>query len=223
MKQKRKRIGIIVIVVFFILMLVAGFLIGKPLLALAGKPEVFREWIQAKGILGKGLFIGMMALQVIIAVIPGEPLEIGAGYAFGVLEGTLLCMAGIVVGSLIIFLFVRRFGVKVMELFFSRKEIDSISFLKNPRKTNYLVFLLFFLPGTPKDLLSYAVGLTKIRLTTWLMITGIARIPSVLTSTAGGDALGVKSYGYAVLIFAVTAVVSCGGLLVYRKAVAKNS
>lgn len=64
------------------------------MLKFVSEPEKFRAWVDGHGIYGRLAFIGMMVLQVFIAIIPGEPLEIGAGYAFGMWEGTLLCMAG---------------------------------------------------------------------------------------------------------------------------------
>ena len=66
---------------------------------------------------------GMVVLQVVVAVIPGEPLEIAAGYAFGALEGTLLCMVGTWIGGLMVFLLVRRFGVRAVEIFFPLEKL----------------------------------------------------------------------------------------------------
>jgi uncharacterized membrane protein YdjX (TVP38/TMEM64 family) len=72
------------------------------------------------------------------------------------------------------------------------------------------------IPGTPKDLLSYFVGLTEMKLSEWLIITTIARIPSVATSTIGGNALGEGNYITAITVFAITAVVSILGILIYN-------
>ena len=75
---------------------------------------------------------------------------------------------------------------------------------------------LFFLPGTPKDVLCYIVGLTRLPLRSWLIISAVAPIPSIVTSTIGGGALGMGNYSFALLVFVVTMVISGGGLLVYR-------
>jgi uncharacterized membrane protein YdjX (TVP38/TMEM64 family) len=159
----------------------------------------------------------MVVLQLIIAIIPGEPLEIGAGYAFGVLEGTLLCLAGAVLGSAIVFLLVRRFGVKLVEALYSRERIMSLRFLSDRKRMKILAFLIMLIPGTPKDLLSYFMGLTDIKLPTWLLIVATARIPSVITSTMGGGALGMKNYQFAILVFAATLLLSGAGLLIYNR------
>ena len=160
--------------------------------------------------------LGMLILQIVVAAIPGEPLEIAAGYAFGALEGTLLCMFGAFIGRVAVFLLVRRFGTKAVEVFFPLEKLNTLSFLQNRRKLTAWVFFLFFLPGTPKDLLCYVVGLTDLPLKTWLIVSAIAPFPSIVTSTIGGDALGMGNYTFALLVFVATMVISGGGLLVYR-------
>ena len=76
--------------------------------------------------------------------------------------------------------------------------------------------LLFLIPGTPKDLLTYCAGLTKIRLPAWMLITSVARFPSVITSTLGGSALGMADYTFAAVVFGITLLLSLGGVLLYR-------
>lgn len=159
----------------------------------------------------------MMALQVVGAVIPGEPLEIGAGYTFGAWEGTGLCLLGAVVGSAVVFLLVRLYGVRLVERFFPVEKIRQLRFLKDAHRRDLLMFILCFIPGTPKDLLSYFVGLTDMSLARWLAIVSVARIPSVITSTIGGDALGGQNYRFAVAVFALTVLIGAAGLMVYRR------
>ena len=203
--------------VFLLLSLAVAWFIGRPMVRFVQQPELFRAWVDAHGIWGYLAFLGMMVLQVVIAVIPGEPLEIGAGYAFGFWEGTLLCLIGIALGSLLVFLLVRRFGVRLVEVFFDREKIHAARFLQNSKKRDILLFLVMFIPGTPKDLLSYFAGLTEIPLKRWLLICTVARIPSVVSSTVGGNAIGEQNYLFAVIVFAATLAVSGLGLWVYRK------
>ena len=181
------------------------------------QPDLFRDWVNSKGVFGKIAFVGMVFFQVVIALVPGEPLEIGAGYAFGAVQGTLLCLMGTFLGSIVVFLLVRKFGIKFVEIFFGEKKIKKLKFLKNPKKRDLLIFTVFFLPGTPKDLLTYFVGLTEIKLTIFLAMTTIARIPSILTSTLGGNALGTQKYITAIIVFALTLIISGAGFLIYNK------
>lgn len=191
--------------------------VGRPMLRFIENPGGFRAWVDGHGIWGRIAFVGMMFFQVVVAIIPGEPLEIAAGYAFGFWEGTLLCQIGIFLGSLTVFLFVRNWGIRVVEVFFPREKILSSKLLRDRRKRDALAFILMFIPGTPKDILTYCAGLTDMPLGTWLLISTIARIPSVVTSTIGGNALGLKDYWFALTVFAATLVLSLGGWLLYRR------
>ena len=218
----KKKIYLFAIIVALIFIGAVGYLVGKPMVEFVREPERFRAWVDSSGFVSRVIFVGMVIFQLIIALIPGEPLEMGAGYAFGAVEGTILCIIGCVIGSALVFLFVRRFGVKLVEVFFPREKIRSLRFLQDSRRLNLLTFIVFFIPGTPKDLLSYFIGLTDMKLGTWLFITAVARIPSIVTSTVTGDALGLKDYQFALIAFGVTLALSLAGILVYRRLSARR-
>lgn len=213
----RKRLWLCALGVFVLFCTVIGWFVGIPMIRLAEDPERFRIWVDASGIWGRLSFVAMVVLQVIVALIPGEPLELAAGYAFGAAEGTILSMAGILLGSWIVFLLVRRFGIKLVQVFFSDREIKNLRFLQDSRKTKVIAFLLMLIPGTPKDFLSYFAGLTKLTTAQWLSIVAIARIPSLLTSTITGAAAGEKDYCFAAVMTVVTLIISAAGLLYYRR------
>ncbi|MBO5247970.1 MAG: TVP38/TMEM64 family protein [Clostridia bacterium] len=215
--KQKKCFGALSVLIFLTFVVLVTFFIGRPMLRFVSEPEQFRTWVDGHGIWGRLIFLGMVIFQVIFAVIPGEPLEIGAGYAFGAVEGTLLCLLGTTLGGILVFMLVRKLGVRLVEVFFPIERIRSLWFLRTEKRRNFLTFLLFFIPGTPKDLLCYFVGLTDMKLSTWIWITAVARIPSVITSTIGGDALGEERYLLAIIAFAVTAAVSVAGILIYQK------
>ena len=70
--------------------------------------------------------------------------------------------------------------------------------------------------GTPKDLLGYFAGLTDLPFPVFCVICTLGRIPSVVTSTLGGNALGTESYAAAVIVFAIALAVSALGLAAYH-------
>lgn len=215
-EKQKKIIGIIVILLFLSFCGAVTWFIGRPMIKFVSEPQRFRAWVDSHGVWGKLAFIGMVWFQVVIALVPGEPLEIGAGYAFGAIEGTLLCAIGITLGSILVFLLVRKFGIKLVEIFFSREKLNQLRILRNTKKRNILIFLVFFLPGTPKDLLTYFVGLTDIKLSHFLFVASVARLPSVITSTVGGGALGVSEYLTAIIVFIATFAVSAIGWVIYK-------
>lgn len=206
--------GVLLLVILSVLLY---WKVGAPLVRLASNPEQFRQWVEGFGIWGKAAYLGLVILQILAAFIPGEPLEIAGGYVFGALQGTLLCLLADFLGSALVFLLVRRFGVKLVRLFFSQEKVDSVGFLKSSPRRTLLYLIVFMIPGTPKDLLCYVGGLTDIRLPALLLIASLGRIPSVVTSAVGGDALGTGSFGFAAAVFAVTLLVSAAGLTLYHR------
>ncbi|MCQ2424214.1 MAG: TVP38/TMEM64 family protein [Clostridia bacterium] len=214
-RQSRIR-GILIIAAIVAVTALLLVFVGQPLLDAVRDPESFRAWVEEKGAAGRLVYVGMVLVQIVIAFIPGDPFEIVAGYAFGAVEGTVLCLLASSVGSMIVFFLVRRYGMRLVRLFFSEEQIDSVSFLKSTPNRNIIYFLIFLCPGTPKDLLCYIAGLTDISPWLWLLISSVGRIPAVVTSTIGGSALGEKNYTVAVIVFAVTLLISGAGILTYR-------
>lgn len=222
--RKQQRIIVIVSLAVFaaIIVFLCIFVLG-PLVKLASKPEEFRAWVDSKGAAGKLIYIGIVILQIAIAFIPGEPFEIAAGYTFGALPGSLLCLLAESLGSILVLLLVKEFGIRLLEVFFDRNKIESLGFLKSSDKRIVLFLLLFLLPGTPKDLLCYFAGLTDIPLAVLIFICTVCRIPSIITSTVGGDALGTGNYGFAAIMFAITLAISLAGVLIYNRLCKKKS
>lgn len=218
----KKYIAAAGVLLFLLLSGLVFWFAGEPLIRFVSEPEQFRLWVDAHGIWGRVAFLGMVILQIIVAVIPGEPLEIAAGYAFGFWEGTALCILGTTLGGILVFAFVRRWGIRVVEIFFSREKINHLRFLQNEKRVFWSMALVFLLPGTPKDLLSYFAGLTKIKFHHWLLITSVCRLPSVVTSTIGGDTLVSGTLLQAAVIFGATICLSLGGLAIYRHISRKN-
>ncbi len=217
MNTKKQRIkSIIFLAVCIIFMLAVTWLIAKPFIKFSSDPEKFREWIEGFGIWSQLIFVLMVIVQIIFAVIPGEPLEIAAGYAFGAIEGTILCVIASLMGSVLVFAFVKRFGKRFVEFFYPVEKLNELKYLKNTKKLNLLAFLIFLLPGTPKDLLVYFLGLTKIDISAFLLTVSIGRIPSIITSTVGGNALGMQNYLFAIITFVVTMLISLGGYIAYQ-------
>lgn len=214
--RKKVIAGILMGIAAVIIALVCIF-IGIPLIKMAGEPMKFREWVDAKGVWGPVIYVALVIFQILIAFIPGEPLEIVAGYVFGTFKGTLLCLAAASIGSIIVLLLVRRFGKVILEIYFDKEKIENLSFLQASERKIIIFLILFIVPGTPKDLLCYYGGLTDISLPLLIFICTVCRFPSIITSTVGGDAIGTGEYLFAVIVFAVTAVISLLGIFIYKR------
>lgn len=213
---RRQITQLILAILAVIFICILGYYIGRPLVQFVSEPEKFQLWVEEKGILGVLAFMGMNILQVLLAVIPGGPFEIGAGYAFGVVKGTLICDIAMTIASVIIFLFVKKFGLRFVELFVSKEKIESVKFLKSSKRSESIIFLLFLVPGTPKDLLSYLVGLTDMKLSHWIFICGVGRLPAIFLSALSGSALSSAKYHLAIILIAAIIVLYVVGIILYR-------
>ena len=214
--DRKKWLAGLVLGLYLALMAAVCIYVGGPMLRFASEPDLFRAWVEKSGLWGMLGYAGMVLLQVIVAVIPGEPLEIVGGYAFGALRGTLLCTAGAALGSVIVFALVRRFGMRMVEIFFTRESTRVLRFLKKSPRRRYLLIALFIIPGTPKDLLCYYAGLTDLPWKHWLLLCSLGRLPSIVTSTIGGDFLGTREFWLAIAIFGGTLLLSLLGVLIYK-------
>ena len=189
----------------------------KPLISFIENPDSLALWIESAGIWGPIVFMLLNTVQVLLAIIPGGPFEVAAGALFGPFAGTLLCDIAMTAGGMITFFFVRKFGMKFIELFVDKKEIESVKFLHSNEKYTTLLFLFFLLPGTPKDLMCYVVGLTDIKWATWLLINFVGRFPAILLSALGGSALGEQKYGIFIAAFVVIIILYFIGTFLYKK------
>ena len=102
-EKQKKIISFCVIITFILFCSAVGWFVGRPMIQFVSDPQQFRDWVNDSGLWGRIAFILMTVFQVVIAFVPGEPFEIGAGYAFGAVEGTILCVIGITLGSLLVF------------------------------------------------------------------------------------------------------------------------
>ena len=216
-EKKRKIYTIISFLLFILFIIVVAVVVGKPMIKMASNPEEFRKWVVSHGALGWLAFVAMQFLQIVVAIIPGEPLEVAAGYAFSTIPGSLLCLIGAGLGSSFIFLLTKKLGHKFVEIIVSKEKINSIRILHDEKKRDFFIFVIFLIPGTPKDALTYLAGLTTIPLKKFIILTSIARIPSVVSSTIVGDALGLQQYKVAVVVYGITIFFSIIGIILYKK------
>ena len=190
---------------------------GREVTKVISEPEQFRAWLDKFGAYDELVFILIRSIQTIIKIIPAEPLEIGSGYAWGAGLGMLYCLIGNFIGTLVILALTRRFGRTFVECFLPANNLQLIELFKNSKKIYALLFFFYLIPGSPKDGLTYLVGMMNIKVVPFLVLTFIARVPSVLSSTLCGSTLAEKQYLISGLIFLATLVLALVGGWLYKK------
>lgn len=198
----------------------SGYL-ARPLLQFLSEPERFRAWIGERGVWGVAAFMLLNMLQVFVAVIPGGPFSMAAGYAFGPLWGTLICLAATTAASTLVLLIVRRWGGAAVR-FLSGKDPEELALFQKMERAEWVFLLVFLIPGSPKDVLSYAAGLMKLPLPSWIVINLIGRIPGIALSVLGGDRVMRGDYLLAAGLTLLCGALYIAGMIIYKNYMEKK-
>ena len=220
---KRKKVIRIVSLCILVAVMIFVTIICIPIVKMLSTEEGragLERLVDSNFLLGVCVYMFLQVLQVLVALIPGGVIQILRGVLFGNFWGTVLCSLGILAGSAIVFFMVRRFGMPVVEAFIDRKGIKKFEFLNDTKKLEITVFILFLIPGMPKDVLTYLAPLTKIKPSSFLALSMLGRFPAILLSIVFGANLSEGNILAAVIIFAVVAVVGIIGILYNGKIVA---
>lgn len=170
--------------------------------------EKIRDWLVSYGAAAPVLFVIIQALQVILAPIPGEATGFLGGFLFGSTLGFILSTIGLTLGSLLAFLLGRWLEVHFVEKVVRRETLDRFNFIIE-RQGTLVAFLLFLLPGFPKDYLCFILGLSKMPLKVFLLIVTLGRMPGTLMLSLQGAKVYDGEYlmvGLLLLLFFLLAV-----------------
>lgn len=180
----------------------------------------FKEKVSSSGILGLLMLFALQVAQIFLIIIPGEPIEILAGMCYGPIWGTVFIMVSAGIISTIIFSLVRKYGKRFVYNFCDKEKVAKIEnskLFKNPNKIEMIMFILFLLPGTPKDLLAYTAGLLPINPVKFVLISVFARFPSVISSTLAGANLAVGDWKKSIVMYLSIVFVAIIVILIANK------
>jgi uncharacterized membrane protein YdjX (TVP38/TMEM64 family) len=172
------------------------------------------HFIASFGPLAAVVFVIVQILQVVAAPIPGEVTGFVGGFLFGKVWGAVLSTVGLTLGSTFAFVVARRFGMGVVEKVVKRQYIEKFNFFVT-HKGLYITFVMYLLPGFPKDALCYFLGLTRLRLLDFVIMNLFGRFPGTLILTLQGSAVRDGKY-HAFFWLLVITVVFIIGLYVTR-------
>ncbi len=177
-----------------------------------GGAEKLREEFSRHGSINSlMIFLGIQALQVVVAVVPA--IQAVGGVLYGWLFGAVLSFAGIILGALAVWGIVKKLGKPLVEATVGEKHLKRFKFLEDEHKLTIILIILFIIPGVPKDVVTYIVPLTKIKMRDFFLCVLPFRIPSIILTTALGDNLTTGNYAGAIIISAVILVIAVLGLI----------
>ena len=167
--------------------------------------DQMRIYVQSWGAWAPAAFIVIQALQVVLAPIPGEFTGAVGGFIFGGPPTILYSSLGLTIGSIVAFLAARIMGLPLVRLIVSKESLERFHFLTE-RKGALLALVLFVIPGFPKDMLSYILGLSPMRFATFVTVCALGRIPGTIMLSISGSALYHENWTLLIVLAALCGI-----------------
>ncbi|MBR2674563.1 MAG: TVP38/TMEM64 family protein [Mogibacterium sp.] len=153
------------------------------------------------------LIILIQAVQVIICVLPGQPIQFASSYMFGIWIGFILSLCGAVIGAAISFFLAKVLGRDILYILFDETKVEDYKRKLNSGRGLLIVLLIYLVPGVPKDLVAYVAGISEMKFRPFILISTAARSPGMLGSLLLGHFYGAGNYrAIAVLLIAVSII-----------------
>lgn len=198
-------------IILILAVILALLLFGGPFFAFLRHPSRIKPFLLAFGPFAPLVFIGLQALQVVLAPVPGEFLGFAAGYVFGAFDGLIYALTGVFIGSIAAFFVARKFGRPFVEKALTRAAIRKFDYVAGKQGPAAL-FLIFLLPALPDDILCFVAGLTKIPLKQFALIVFFGRLPGFVVLAMAGDGI---ARGHLVAVFALFALLAAFSFFMY--------
>lgn len=200
---------------FFVLMGVIVFLAWPTVHGIfeEGGLDLLIQRMREAGPMGVGILLGLQLLQVIVAFIPGEVVQVAAGMLYGPLGGTVIIVLGAMAASALVYQLVHVLGAPFVRAMVSDSFLDKFRAFEKSGRLNIIVFILFLIPGLPKDVFTYVVALTDMKLGTFLALSTLGRIPGVFVSTFAASSIMEGDYVQSAIMFGVLAVLAALGVI----------
>lgn len=222
-----KRVLRLIAIVAVILLAAAGtlFLIRNfdALVHIFTSPDPAAEmdrFLDGNRLLGVLILFGVQIVQILLAFIPGGPMQMVAGALYGGVGGGLILLGGAAVASFLIWQLVSKLGQAAIEAFHNREDagkLRKIQAFHDPKKAEILVWILFLIPGVPKDLLTYFAPLTPLKCRRFIVISTIARCPGIFMTTFASSSLLSGDWWFAAGLYALMLAAAVFGGWFYRR------
>lgn len=143
-------------------------------------------FINSFGPLSVLIFISLQIFQVVAAPIPGEATGFIGGYLYGPLLGTLYSTVGLAIGSWLAFVLARTYGLPLVEKVINKELVAKYDYFLR-HKGIAVSFILFLVPGFPKDSLCYVMGLSHMETRTFVIVSTVGRLLGTILLSLGGS------------------------------------
>lgn len=176
-----------------------------------------QQWIAGFGGWAPLVYVAVQVFQVVVFVVPGDVVQIAGGYLFGIAGGVLYSLIGIAIGSTIDFFIARLLGRTFVEGVFGTERVAAFDRVSDSRRARTGFFLLFVIPGLPKDALVYVAGISTLRFPSFLLVTMTGRLPGILGSAIIGNSAARQQWLVSGLVFGFAVVLFVLGVVFRRR------
>jgi uncharacterized membrane protein YdjX (TVP38/TMEM64 family) len=220
-KDKRKK-NIKTVVSLLKLLILFGIVIGLPIYVYFAYPELIDRFKSLQEInkmliqyktASIFIYIGLQIFQIVISVLPGQALQFAAGYAYHFWFGLLYSIIGISIGTIITFYLARLLGKDALYVIFGEERFARFVHTLHTKRSYIVLFVIFLIPGIPKDLFTYAAGVSEIRIVPFLLLSLIGRTPAMIGSIMMGNMFYNGSYIGLIILGVIAVILFVAGLL----------
>lgn len=228
MKNESRKKKLQTLVSVLKLLILCGIVIGVPIYVYFSYPELidrFKSLEEINKLLIQYktasifLYIGLQIFQIIVSVLPGQALQFAAGYAYHFWLGFLFSAIGIAIGTVITFYLARFLGKDALHIIFGEEKFTKFVHTLNSKRSYLVLFVIFLIPGIPKDLFTYAAGVSEIRILPFLALSLVGRTPAMIGSIMMGNMFYNGSYTGLIILCVIASVLFFAGILNRNKLV----
>ncbi|MBU3215378.1 VTT domain-containing protein [Clostridium estertheticum] len=186
-------------------------------------PEKFRRYIVSLGNGGIGAYLSFQVLQTVVAPIPGEVIQVAGGYIYGSILGTFYSTLGMMLGGTIIFYFTRFIAFSFVEKIVKRTSTQWLTKIISSKNFPVVMFVMFIVPGMPKDILIYIAALTPIKSLKFFMLLLVGRLPGTAAVVCIGSNIHHGNYIFSIALVVISGLLVILGILYKDKIINKFS
>ena len=219
-KLTKQQIALLVVIAVVILAVIGAVIYFWPYISSLQEEEnqkIFQDWVRSFGPWGVIILLVIQVLQIILFFIPGEVIEFSSGLLYGILGGYLICIAGQILAILLTYFLVMIFGKALVDKMVDKETMDKVE--ERHTRAEVLLFFCLLIPGIPKDVFNFVAPYCKVPMWKYIIITLIARFPTVFSSILMGAAILNGEFNLSLIVLIVSATVGICGIIFNKQIV----
>lgn len=205
--------GYIILIIILVFFIISGYEYYYKYFYVLKDPETLKVYVMSYGKYSVFVFIAIQVIQVIAFFIPGEIVQVAGGYIFGTGIGSIISLAGITGGSIFVYLIANKFGKPFVQKIVSENKFDFIEKILAAGSKKFIIFLLYLIPGLPKDIFGYICGISDISLKDFALYSTLGRMPGIFISAYFGSQMFMGNIHLLLIIAVIMSILFVIGML----------